>query len=95
MSLTMLAVCCISTTPLQAFYSPRPAKLARKGGCRGLQAELALTHSSSLMWRRSTQALVDTLSSGGARALHLQGPAGCGKSVALVQLVEWARSSGW
>eukprot|EP00775_Hariotina_reticulata_P006265 gene6265-6503_t len=27
--------------------------------------------------------------------IHLQGPAGCGKSITLVQLAEWARSKGW
>jgi hypothetical protein len=92
----------------QAFYSPRPAKLQRKGGCRGLQAEMALTRSSSLMWRRSSQELLQSVllaASGGAAAgaaggagvphAYLQGPAGSGKSIALLQMVEWARANGW
>ncbi|KAF6251103.1 mitochondrial ribosomal death-associated protein 3-domain-containing protein [Scenedesmus sp. NREL 46B-D3] len=84
----------------QAFYSPRPAKLQRKGGCRSLQAEFDSTGSSSLMWRRSSQELAAALgsssSSGGeTQAIHLRGPAGAGKSIAVVQLVEWARNNGW
>lgn len=79
----------------QAFYSPRPSKQQRKGGCRALQAELALTHSSSLMWRRSSQELLSALSSGAVPVLHLRGAAGSGKSLALVQMVEWARSNSW
>eukprot|EP00878_Enallax_costatus_P017811 GHUV01018716.1.p1 GENE.GHUV01018716.1~~GHUV01018716.1.p1 ORF type:complete len:371 (+),score=129.58 GHUV01018716.1:159-1271(+) len=79
----------------QAFYSPRPAKLQRRAGCRGLQAEFSSTHSSSLMWRRSTQELAQVLDSAAVPQVHLKGPAGSGKSIAVVQLVEWARSNGW
>jgi small subunit ribosomal protein S29 len=80
---------------LQAFYSPRPSKLQRKGGCRSLQAEFDSTRSSSLMWRRSSQELAAALSSRQAQAIHLRGPSGAGKSIAVVQLVEWARNQGW
>jgi small subunit ribosomal protein S29 len=84
---------------LQAFYSPRPSKLQRKGGCRSLQAEFDSTGSSSLMWRRSSQELAAALSSssssGNTQAIHLRGPSGAGKSIAVVQLVEWARNNGW
>jgi small subunit ribosomal protein S29 len=80
---------------LQAFYTPRPAKQQRKGGCRALQAELALTHRSSLMWRCSTQELQQVLSSAAVPRMYLKGAPGSGKSIALVQMVEWARSNGW
>jgi hypothetical protein len=81
---------------LQAFYSPRPSKLQRKGGCRSLQAEFDSTGSSSLMWRRSSQELAAALSSSSnAQAIHLRGPVGAGKSIAVVQLVEWSRNNGW
>jgi small subunit ribosomal protein S29 len=82
----------------QAFYSPRPSKLQRKGGCRALQAEFDSSGSSSLMWRRSSQELAAALSSsssGSVQAIHLRGPSGAGKSIAVVQLVEWARNNGW
>lgn len=81
--------------PKQAFYSPRPAKQQRDGGCRALQAEFNLTRSSSLMWRRATHELQAALSSGVVPRVYLQGPAGSGKSIAVAQMVEWARSSGW
>ena len=32
---------------------------------------------------------------GGGRRVMLQGPAGAGKSMAVVSLVEWARAAGW
>lgn len=79
----------------QAFYSPRPNRQQRKGGCRALQAELSLTNSSSLMWRRASQELRDALVSGSAPVVHLKGAPGSGKSIAVVQMVEWARSNGW
>lgn len=97
--LTMLpaAVLCCCCCRCQAFYSPRPAKLQRRGGCRSLQAEFDSTGSSSLMWRRSSQELAAALSSSSSEppAIQLRGPAGAGKSIAVVQLVEWARNNGW
>ena len=39
--------------------------------------------------------LRQALGSGAARRVLLQGPAGAGKSIALVSLVEWARAQGW
>lgn len=80
---------------MQAFYSPRPSKQQRKGGCRSLQAELALTGSSSLTWRRASQELLQAVSSGSVPRVHLKGALGSGKSIAVVQMVEWARSNGW
>eukprot|EP00879_Flechtneria_rotunda_P024773 GHRR01026283.1.p1 GENE.GHRR01026283.1~~GHRR01026283.1.p1 ORF type:complete len:312 (+),score=113.83 GHRR01026283.1:643-1578(+) len=47
------------------------------------------------MWRRSSQELAHTLQSTAGVKVHLRGPAGAGKSIAVVQLVEWARSNGW
>jgi hypothetical protein len=46
----------------QAFYPPRPQNLQRKGGCRGLQAEIATAGAPPhLMWRAATQQLADVL----------------------------------
>lgn len=47
------------------------------------------------MWRRSSQELAQVLSSSGGQRVHIQGPAGSGKSIAVVQLVEWARNNDW
>jgi hypothetical protein len=47
------------------------------------------------MWRRASQELRDALLSGSAPVVHLKGAPGGGKSIAVVQMVEWARSSGW
>jgi hypothetical protein len=47
------------------------------------------------MWRRSSQELLQALVSGAVPRVHLRGPQGSGKSIALVQLVEWARNNGW
>jgi predicted secreted Zn-dependent protease len=51
------------------------------------------------MWRRSSQELAAALSSSSSskrtQPIHLQGPTGAGKSIAVVQLVEWARNNGW
>lgn len=40
-------------------------------------------------------ALSSSSSSSEPLAIHLRGPAGAGKSIAVVQLVEWARNNGW
>lgn len=48
------------------------------------------------MWRRSTQELMQVLDSGGGgQHISVKGPMGSGKSIAVVQLIEWARSNGW
>jgi len=47
------------------------------------------------MWRRSSHELKQALSSGSVLRVHLKGAAGAGKSIAVVQMVEWARSNGW
>lgn len=47
------------------------------------------------MWRRASQELLQALSSGAVPQVHLKGAPGSGKSIALVQMVEWARNNGW
>lgn len=79
----------------QSFYAPRPNNLKRKGGCRSLQAEFKSSGSSHLMYRRCMHEISEAVASGDVPHILLRGPAGCGKSIALVALVEWARAQGW
>ncbi|EFJ52077.1 hypothetical protein VOLCADRAFT_116092 [Volvox carteri f. nagariensis] len=78
-----------------AFYAPREPGHERHGGCKALQQEVSLTGTHSIMYRPVMHNLFNAL---GAHDRHhqrllLSGPAGSGKSIALVGLVEWARSS--
>lgn len=78
-----------------AFYSPRDTGHERKGGCKALQQELEATGSYSVMYRPAMHALFEAVLSREHPRILLTGPAGSGKSIALVSLVEWARQQGW
>lgn len=47
------------------------------------------------MYRRCIHDLIGALSSGQHKHIYVDGPTGCGKSVALAAAAEWARSAGW
>jgi small subunit ribosomal protein S29 len=79
----------------QAFYAPRPPGSERRGGCKGLQAELALSKRPYIMYRECMHRLAQAVRGAPGSRLVLQGAQGAGKSLALVGLVEWARANGW
>ncbi|GLC44325.1 hypothetical protein PLESTB_000481900 [Pleodorina starrii] len=89
-----------------AFYSPREPGHERRGGCKALQQEVQATGSHAVMYRPVMHALFGAVGAHGSagqqpqpqpqsQRLLLTGPAGVGKSIALVGLVEWARQQGW
>lgn len=55
----------------------------------------AVSHRVLRVRRHSMHELKEALRAGAGERLLLTGPAGSGKSVALVSLVEWARAQGW
>lgn len=77
----------------QTLYAKRPAHMQRRGGCRGLQDEVAFSGSNRIMYRRCMHELFKQLAQPGSRLL-LDGPTGSGKSVALAAAVERARAQG-
>jgi small subunit ribosomal protein S29 len=79
----------------QAFHAPRPSGSERRGGCKGLQAELQHSKRPYIMYRECMQQLVRSVQQQPGSRLVLQGAQGAGKSLALVGLVEWARANGW
>lgn len=76
-----------------AFYQPR--KFERAGGCPGLTSLWAASGQHHIMYRKCMHDLQAALAGRVARKVLLSGPAGAGKSVALLGLTEWARASGW
>ncbi|KAG2500055.1 hypothetical protein HYH03_002332 [Edaphochlamys debaryana] len=78
-----------------AFLAPRDPGFERRGGCKGLQAELEATAGASVMYRPSMDTLFSAVAARQHPRLLLTGSAGSGKSVALAALVEWARRQGW
>lgn len=79
----------------QTFYAPRPSGSERRGGCKGLQAELAHSKRPYIMYRECMHQLVQQMQQQPGSKLMLQGAVGSGKSMAMAGLVEWARSNGW
>lgn len=53
------------------------------------------TGRASILYRPIMAALNGAVAAGQQPRLLLTGPAGCGKSLALLGLVEWARQQGW
>eukprot|EP00198_Chlamydomonas_reinhardtii_P014099 XP_001703436.1 hypothetical protein CHLREDRAFT_143849 [Chlamydomonas reinhardtii] len=78
-----------------AFYTPRDPGHERRGGCKALQQEMEATGRASILYRPIMAALNGAVAAGQQPRLLLTGPAGCGKSLALLGLVEWARQQGW
>ncbi|GIL42680.1 hypothetical protein Vafri_615 [Volvox africanus] len=83
-----------------AFYSPREPGHERRGGCKALQEETAATGRNTVMYRPVMHTLFSAVGANSQtntnhQRLLLTGPAGAGKSIALVSLVEWARQQGW
>ncbi|GLI69159.1 hypothetical protein VaNZ11_013727 [Volvox africanus] len=83
-----------------AFYSPREPGHERRGGCKALQEEMAATGRNAVMYRPVMHTLFSAVGANSQantnhQRLMLTGPAGAGKSIALLSLVEWARQQGW
>ncbi len=60
-----------------------------------MQDEASYTGTSLIQYRESMRLLHLKAESRSQTHVYLDGPAGCGKSIALVSLVDWARSQGW
>ena len=60
-----------------------------------MQDEATYTGTSLIQYRESIRLLHLKAESRSQTHVYLDGPAGCGKSIALVSLVDWARSQGW
>ena len=60
-----------------------------------MQEEASYTGTSVIQYRESIRLLHLKAESRSQTHVYLDGPAGCGKSIALVSLVDWARSQGW
>ena len=56
---------------------------------------MAHTKTSLIQYRDSIRRLHLKAESRSHQHLYLEGPRGCGKSIALASLVDWARSQGW
>ncbi len=79
-----------------SFLAPAAADEVRSCGCVGLQQEEASTGVCAVMYRRSMHDLRRHMQRDKQPVqLLLRGPTGSGKSIALVSLVDWARSQGW
>ncbi|DBA84532.1 hypothetical protein WJX77_012040 [Trebouxia sp. C0004] len=79
----------------EAFPDFYQGTLAEGGGCKALQEEASYTGTSLIQYRESIRLLHLKAESRSQTHIYLDGPAGCGKSIALVSLVDWARSQGW
>ena len=60
-----------------------------------MQEEASYTGTSLIQYRESIRLLHLKAESRSQTHVYLDGPTGCGKSIALVSLVDWARSQGW
>ncbi len=60
-----------------------------------LQEETSHTGTSLVQYRDCMRRLHLKAESRSHKQLYLDGPAGCGKSIAMASLVDWARSQGW
>ncbi len=60
-----------------------------------MQDEAAHSRSNSILYRHCIHSLHQKAAEQRQKRVHLMGPRGCGKSIALASLVDWARSQGW
>lgn len=79
----------------EAFPDFYQGTLMEGGGCKALHDETSYTRTSLIQYRESMRLLHLKAESRSQTHIYLDGPAGCGKSIALVSLVDWARSQGW
>ncbi|KAL3151146.1 hypothetical protein ABBQ38_013010 [Trebouxia sp. C0009 RCD-2024] len=79
----------------EAFQDFYKGTISEKGGCKGLQDEAAYAKSNLILYRDCIHSLHKKAAEQRHKRVHLTGPRGCGKSIALVSLVDWARSHGW
>lgn len=63
--------------------------------CFLVQDETAYSHSNEILYRGCIHSLHQKAARQQQKRVYLTGPRGCGKSIALVSLVDWARSQGW
>ncbi len=84
-------------TPTCDFYSCFDLLLPslHLNGEVAVQEEASYTGTSLIQYRESMRLLHLKAESRSQTHVYLDGPAGCGKSIALVSLVDWARSQGW
>ena len=61
----------------------------------GLQDETAYSQSNQILYRQCIYSLHQKAARQRQKRVYLTGPRGCGKSIALASLVDWARSQGW
>lgn len=79
----------------EAFPDFYQGTLVEGGGCKALHEEASYTGTSLIQYRESIRLLHLKAESRSQTHVYLDGPTGCGKSIALVSLVDWARSQGW
>ena len=62
-----------------------------------MQDEMAYSGSSQILYRQCIHSLHQKAAKRQKRQrrVYLTGPRGCGKTIALTSLVDWARSQGW
>ena len=60
-----------------------------------VQDETAYSHSNQILYRQCIHSLHQKAARQQQKRVYLTGPRGCGKSIALTSLVDWARSQGW
>ena len=81
-----------------AFYAlaaSRGESLQLRGGCKGLEDELATSRTDEIMHRACMHRLRELVQSRRKPQIYLDGPVSSGKSLALAALVDWARAEGW
>lgn len=60
-----------------------------------VQDELKYTGTDRILHRSCIHSLHQKAAAEERHHLYLDGPAGCGKSIAVASLVNWARTQGW